>query len=172
MNLVEIHVLDAIRRKHHIPLDKVRTALIFLKRKFPSPHPLAELPFETDGLDLFITKFGQLINVSQDGQLAMQEIMRAHLHRIERDVRGIPIKLFPFTRKRDIDEFPKDPRVIVIDPYMSFGRPSLEGTGIPTAIIAERYKAGESINDLAQDYGLKPLQIEEVIRCELWPEAA
>ena len=61
---------------------------------------------------------------------------------------------------------------MVIDPRVSFGRPSIIGTGIPTSIIAERYKAGESVEDLADDYGLQPLQIQEAIRSELTVEAA
>jgi uncharacterized protein (DUF433 family) len=48
----------------------------------------------------------------------------------------------------------------------------LAGTGIPTAIVAERYKAGESIDELAEDYGRSRKEIEEAIRCELWLEAA
>jgi hypothetical protein len=51
MNLVEVHVLDAIRRKHNIPLEKVRTAVRYLSKEFPSKHPLADQEFETDGLD-------------------------------------------------------------------------------------------------------------------------
>ena len=91
MNLVEIHVLDAIRRKHDIPLEKVRTAMNYLSKQFPSRHPLADQEFVTDGLNLFIKKFSQLINISQEGQLAIQEILQAHLHRIERDLKGIPV---------------------------------------------------------------------------------
>jgi uncharacterized protein (DUF433 family) len=169
MNLVEIHVLDAIRRKHDIPLEKVRTAVTYLSKQFPSRHPLADQEFVTDGLNLFIEKFSQLINISQEGQLAIQEILQAHLHRIERDLKGIPVRLYPFTRKRDLHE---EPRAVVIDPQVSFGRPVLAGTGIPTAVIAERYKAGESVDDLADDYGRRRLEIEEAIRCELSVEAA
>jgi uncharacterized protein (DUF433 family) len=76
--------------------------------------------------------------------------------------------LYPFTRKRQPDE----PKVIVIDPRISFGRPVLTGTGIRTAIVAERYKAGESIEELAKDYSREHLEIEEAIRCELSLEAA
>src|SRR5438105_3493233 len=171
MNLVEIHVLDAIRRKHNIPLGKVRIGVNFLSRQFPSRHPLADQEFATDGLNLFIEKFSQLINVSQEGQLAMQAVLQAHLHRIERDLKGIPVRLYPFTRKRDFQEFQEEPKAVVIDPQVSFGRPVLAGTGIPTAVIAERYKAGESVDDLADDYGRQRLEIEEAIRCELWVEA-
>ena len=172
MNLVEIHVLDAIRRKHNIPLEKVRIAVRYLSRHVLSKHPLADRDFETDGMNLFIQKFGQLINITQDGQLAMREVLQAHLERIERDLAGVPVKLYPFTRKRDLQEFKVEPKAVVIDPQVSFGRPVLAGTGIATAVIAERYKAGESMDDLADDYGLYRLQIEEAIRCELWLEAA
>lgn len=172
MNLVEIHVLDAIRRKHEIPLEKVRAAVRYLSEKFPSDHPLADQEFETDGLSLFIEKFSQLINISQAGQLAMRDVLQAHLQRIERDVAGIPVKLYPFTRKRERAEPKEEPRAIVIDPRVSFGRPVLAGTGIPTAVIAERYKAGESVDELADDYGRPRLEIEEAIRCELSLEAA
>ncbi len=168
MNLIEVHVLDGIRRKHQIPLDKVRVALMYLSKKFPARHLLADAEFETDGLDLFVHKFGQLINVSREGQLAMRELLHVHLKRIERDPSGLPIKLYPFTRKRVSQE----PRAVVIDPHVSFGRPVLAGTGIPTATIAERYKAGESVDDLADDYGRTRLEIEEAIRCELWLEKA
>ena len=172
LNLVEIHVLDAIRRQHNIPLEKVRMAVNYLAKQFPSPHPLADQEFATDGVNLFINKFSQLINISQEGQLAMAEILQAHLHRIERDPRGLPLRLYPFTRKRDSAQLVEEPRAVVIDPHVSFGRPVLVGTGIPTSVIAERYKAGESMDDLADDYGRTRLEIEDAIRCELLVEAA
>jgi uncharacterized protein (DUF433 family) len=168
VNLVEAHVLDAIRRHHQVPLSKMRQAIGYLRRHFSSKHPLAEQRFETDGLDLFIDRFGQLINVTQSGQIALRELLTAYLHRVEHDATGTAVRLYPFTRKRDL----REPKVVVIDPHISYGRPVLVGTGIPTAAIAERYKAGESIDDLAEDYGRSRNEIEEAIRCELWLEAA
>ncbi len=168
LNIVEAHVLDAIRRKHEIPLGKVRRALDYLRRQFPSRHPLADQEFETDGINLFIERYGALINISADGQLALRNLLEAHLRRIERDETGIAIRLFPFTRKRQ----PEEPKLVVIDPFISFGRPVLVGTGIPTAVIAERYKAGESMDELAGDYDRQRVEIEEAIRCELELQAA
>lgn len=168
VNMVEAHVLEAIRRQENIPLHKVRAAVGFLERHYHSRHPLAEHQFETDGLDLFIQKAGLLINLSQAGQFAMREIVAAYLRRIERDVQGLPIRLYPFTRKRE----PEEPRAVVIDPFVSFGRPVLAGTGIATAVLAERFKAGESVEELAKDYGRSALDIQEALRCELPLEAA
>lgn len=129
---------------------------------------MADHHFETDGLDLFIQRAGLLINLSQSGQLAIRDVLRAYLRRIERDPAGVPIRLYPFTRKRQLEE----PRAVVIDPFVSFGRPVLAGTGITTAVVAERFKAGEAVEDLAQDYGRAVLEIQEGIRCELALEAA
>jgi uncharacterized protein (DUF433 family) len=172
VNLVEVHILDAVRRDHRIPLHKVRRAIDYLKESFSSAHPLADHKLETDGLDLFVEKYGQLINISQEGQLAIRKLLEAHLQRLDRDAAGIPLRLYPFTRKRLPAELLEEPKVIVIDPHLSFGRPVLAGTGIPTAVIAERYKAGETIEELADDYGRSYLEIEEAIRCELPSQAA
>ena len=163
VNIVEAHVLDALRRRHRIAMHRVREALTYLEEHFPSSHPLADQKFETNGVDLFLDKYGQLINISQDGQLAMRNVLRVYLSRIERDAAGAAVKLYLFTRSRQADE----PKVVAIDPYVSFGRPVLVGTGIPTSVIAERYKAGESIQALAEDYERPPHDIEEAIRCEL-----
>ena len=168
VNLVEAHVLEGIRRQENIALRKVRTAIDFLERQYHSAHPLVEHKFATDGLDLLHRKGSLLINLSQAGQLAIREVVAAYLRRVERDVKGLPVRLYPFTRKREPDE----PRAIVIDPFVSFGRPVLAGTGVVTAILAERFKAGESVEDLAKDYGRTALDIQEALRCELPLEAA
>jgi uncharacterized protein (DUF433 family) len=42
----------------------------------------------------------------------------------------------------------------------------LAGTGIPTEIIAERFRPGESIDSLAMDFGMKKDRIEQALRWE------
>lgn len=168
-NLVEAHVLSAIRRDHKVPLVKVRAAVEYLRGRYNSPRPLAEQDFETDGVDLFIQQLGQVINVSRGGQRGIADIIRLHLKRIDRNPRGVPIRLYPFTHSR-IEAEPRGP--IVIDPEISFGRPVIDRLGLATATIADRYKAGDSISELADDYGATPTEIEEAIRCELELKAA
>ena len=169
VNLVEAHVSDAHSKTSPgaVGAKSDNQLTIFASISIPSIL-LAEQRFETDGLDLFIDKFDHLINVTQSGQIALRELLKAHLHRVEHDSTGAAVKLYPFTRKRDS----REPKVVVIDPHISYGRPVLVGTGIPTAVVAERYKAGESIDELAEDYGRQRNEIEEAIRCELWLEAA
>jgi uncharacterized protein (DUF433 family) len=166
-NLIEVHVLRAIRQHHKIQLDKVRTALDFIDEQFQVPHPLMSERFRTDGANLFIERYGSLINASERGQIALKDALNAHLKRIEPDDTGLAIKLYPFTRSHEENS----PRLVVIDPRIAFGRLVIAGTGIATSIVTERYQAGDSIDDLADDYDCDRLSIEEAIRCEL-PTAA
>src|SRR5437879_12732072 len=130
-NLVEAHVLAAIRRRHGVKLPKVRNALDYVRRQFKVEHPLINQAFQTDGLDLFVERYGELINASRDGQRAMKEIIGVYLKRIEWDAKGLPINLYPFTRDTQAEASPaSDPRVVVMNPTVSFGRPVIAGTGI------------------------------------------
>lgn len=167
LNLTELHVLAAIRRRHGVRMQSVRRAIQYLADRSrcegKARHPLISRELETDGLDLFIDEYGRLINISREGQTVIREVVRAALRRIERGPEGIPVKLYPFTRKAIEDA----PAMIVIDPRLSAGRPVIAGTGLATQIIAERYKAGESVRELAYDYGREQAEIEEAIRCEV-----
>ncbi|KYC42091.1 hypothetical protein WA1_19010 [Scytonema hofmannii PCC 7110] len=162
-NLIEVHVLRAIRKQHKIDLYKVRSALDFIEEQFQVSHPLAREIFRTDGVDLFIERYGSLINASKSGQEEMRDALNAHLERIEPDDTGLAIKLYPFTRSHEED----NPRIVVIDPRIAFGRLVIAGTGIATDVLTERYEAGDSIDELAYDYQIDRLAIEEAIRYEL-----
>lgn len=167
INLVEVHVLAAVRRQHGVKLPNVRQALDYVRREFQVERPLIDQAFQTDGLDLFVEQYGQMINASRQGQRAMKEIISVYLQRIERDTRGLPIKLYPFTRDTESGAAPKsDPRLVVMSPTVSFGRPVIAGTGIPVSAIYERYRAGDSVTDLSHDFRLETSAIEEAIRCE------
>lgn len=158
-NLVELHVLSAIRREHKVRLKEVRTAVAYLQKEFGSQYPLADQQMVTNGTDLFIERYGTLINASRHGQLAMKEVLEQYLRRIERDAKGIAIRLYPFSGRLDS-------RAVVIDPGVRFGKPCIAGSGIPTALVADRFSAGETIEELARDFGRETIEIEEAIRFE------
>lgn len=163
INLVEAHVLGAIRRTHRVDMPAVRRAVEFVTKQIGSKHPLADHKFETNGVDLFISHLGQFISASEGGQVAARELLAAHLKRIDRDTHGIPIRLYPFIHSASADA----PKNIVIDPFISFGKAVIAGTGVSTQIVAGRFTAGESADELAEDYGCPREKIEEAIRCEL-----
>jgi uncharacterized protein (DUF433 family) len=133
-----------------------------LEQHFNSSHPLVDQEMLTDGTDLFTRRLGSLVNLSQEGQLAIREMLDAHLQRIDRDARGLAIRLYPFTRAGVAD----GPRLVVIDPRLAFGRPVLAGSRIPTTDVFERFKAGDSLDTLVAEYGRPTEEIQEAIRYE------
>jgi uncharacterized protein (DUF433 family) len=164
LNLVEAHVLAAIRREHEVPLPKVRQAVSYVGEKLHVARPLADVTFETDGVNLFVRRLNELLNVTLGGQVASEELLRAHLRRIERDGVGLPIKLFPFTRaEARVDS----PAPVEMDPRIQFGRPVVRGRAVPTQVLAERFKAGDSIALLAEDLEIDSEVVEDALRCEL-----
>jgi uncharacterized protein (DUF433 family) len=174
-NLVEVHVLSGIRRIHNVRFQKVRSALGYLERFSPEQNPLAKVDFWTDTFDLFIKKSGDLICASLDGQQVIQEAVNQYLHRIERDLDLNPLRLYPFSREIKFgfgkkEPRPKDlenkPKSILIDPLVAFGRPTITGTGIPTNVIAGRFRAGENVRILAKDYDIKESQVQEALQYE------
>lgn len=55
---------------------------------------------------------------------------------------------------------------LVVDPRVAFGAPSILGTGVPTQVIGERFTAGETIPEIADDFGVTRDQIEVALALE------
>lgn len=163
MNLIEAHILAGIRRKHGVGLQQIRRALDYLQKRCGVARPLIDQSFHTDGRFLFIKQLERLINASKSGQLAMPDLL-PRLERIDRDPSGLPSKLYPFTRARDASRPTPYPKLVVMNPLVSFGRPSIGG--VATSTVWSRFRAGDSPAHLAEDYGLTLEAIKEAIRCE------
>ena len=164
INLVEFHVLVALRRTHRLPMQKIRAALEWAKGAYVTEHPLAELDLETDGSELFVHELGLSVNASRRGR-ALPEVLSDYLRRIERDPQHIPIRFYPLP-------YETSPKVIVVNPAVAYGRPVIEGTRIMTLTVFERYSGGESLRDIASDYDLEIPVVEEALRCEIEQRAA
>lgn len=165
-NLIEAHILRVIRTIHNISLDKVRRALDYISERFNTNHPLATKQFSTDGVDLFLEEVGHLVNVSRSGQLAMKEILQQLLTRVEWDENNLATRLYP-----ELDHI-NDDKILIIDPHISFGKPSIKGTGVPTRAISQLYDAGDSIEEIAEDYDCKVIDIKQAILFESYRKAS
>lgn len=166
MNLLECHMLSAMRSLYDLRLPRIRRAVAHLNKSSNFRHPLIEQPLYTNRVDILIKEIDKLINLSRDGQLAILGIVDVYLERIEYE-KGI-FKFYPFVRERSSTE----PKLILINPALGFGKPVIAGTGISTAVVAARFNARESVPALAKEYGLEENQIEEAIRWETRAVAA
>ncbi|HEV2852416.1 MAG TPA: DUF433 domain-containing protein [Thermoanaerobaculia bacterium] len=158
-NLIEAHVLHALRVKHGIAMKAVREALDYAQREFHIDRLLVRQELRAAPGELFLSEYGRLLSLSPAGQFAMERVLEAYLERVARDTEGLPFRLYPFTSP----DASKDQRVVAIDPRISFGRPVIARKGISTSILAERLNAGETVRELAYDYDLDEEEVAEAI---------
>ncbi len=111
--------------------------------------------------EVFLDEYGKLIGLSTSGQMAMRRLLEAHLKRVEWDQWQFPVRLYPY-----VSAEPTTERPIAIDPDIAFGRPVVIRAGVSTEAIAGRIDAGETVEALAEDYDLKPEEIEEAVLYE------
>ena len=163
-NLLECHVLNAMRTDYELDLRRVRSALETLSEKFHDvrrKHPLLTQEFRTNGIDLFVEN--GTINISRGGQATLQAVLDVYLERIEWSATDYadlyPLKFYPFVYEKT----PYEPRIVSIAPTIAAGRSVIDGTGISTAVIASRFFARETPEELAAEYELSTSQIYEAI---------
>jgi len=161
-NLVEAHTLRALRKTHALRLNAVRKAVRFVETESGDRHPLASKRFKTDGVSLFVERFGKLINASLQGQLEMREMIEARLKQVEYGRDGRATRLY----------LDGDRKLIVIDPAIGFGRPVIKGTRVPVDMIVSRFDAGEEPGDIAKDYDIGEGEVNQAIRMSVKAHAA
>jgi uncharacterized protein (DUF433 family) len=160
-NLVQAHVVQGIRKHYHIPMHHVRRALTYLHECMGNLDLLASDKFFHDGEHLLLKIQDQLISLSERGQTVSEPILRQYLRRIAYGKDGFARRLYPL---HYTSTGVYEPRHIMIDPTIAFGKPCLGRLGVKTDIVADRFLAGETIEDLTADYGAQPEEIQEAIR--------
>ena len=158
-NLVEAYVLRALRTQHGVSIDAVRKASDFAAKGYSVGRLLLSPKLYTGTGDLFLEKYGQLVNLTKSGQLAMKKILDAHLKRVELDQADLPTRFYPFVTS----DTREDRKIIVIDARRAFGRPIVSRRGVSIAAIVDRIDAGETVEVVARDYGLEREEVEEAI---------
>jgi len=158
LQLIEVAVVAAARNAG-VRLDNIRRTRDYISRQFGSKFPFAEYRFKTDGEGLFIDQVdsnaaeGQetVLRPDRGGQLAWRAII-GRLDEFEYD----EIVHRWHVAGRD--------SAIVIDPRIAFGKPSVGG--IATWVLRGRADAGESVPDIADDFGLAMDDVRAAIEFE------
>lgn len=157
-NLIEAHVLSALRGTHQVRVRDIRTAIRYVERDLGISRLLLNRELKAAGGRLFVERYGQLINVAQSGQLAMRAVLEGYLERVTWEEERLAA-FYPFIGHPGRS----DAKPVLISPDLAFGKPVIARRFIATAVITDRFDAGESIADLAADYDLEAAEIEAAI---------
>ncbi len=150
-------MLLAIRRGYGIPLKRLRDAIDYLKEKGGDLLFLAHSSFKHDRQHLYVKKDKYLVSLSEKGQHVEPEIICEGLKHLMYGEDGYANRFYPPWNRRE-------QKAIFLDPSVSFGRPTLASIHVSVEAVTARFAAGEHIQDLAEDYGTNPEQIENAIR--------
>ncbi len=161
-NLIEAHVLRALRTEHGVSIRAVRQAVAFAERQLKIDRLLLRPELRSEAGRLFLDRYGELINLSASGQLAMRHVLDSHLARVVWDDTRFPVRLHPFVATEPLAHG----TLVAIDPRIAFGRPMLVAHGISTAAIVARIDAGEPPADVARDYAMTPEDVEQAVLYE------
>jgi uncharacterized protein (DUF433 family) len=166
-NLVELYVLEGLRKIHGVHTSKIRTAVNFLLSTERSRHPLADYDIRTEGKNVVFYKRGKPLNASLWGQYEMEDIVGGYFHRIDRDPHGVALRIFPYTKRAQLTNKEQPPQTVEINPAVCFGLPVLKDSRLTTGFLATRFRGGDSVPSIAQSYGRSVAEIEEAIEWEL-----
>jgi len=159
LQLIELAVVS-IFRKLGVSLTSIRKARQYLAQNFNSEYPFAEYKFKTEGfhvlLDLSQFELDEdmkLVVADRGGQLAWEQVMEDRL--LEFDYEYELVLKWHLAGRQSL---------VVIDPRVAFGAPTV--SGLPTWILKGRFNAGESINDIKEDFNISENAIIDGLKFE------
>ena len=165
IGLAEGFVLAAFREAG-VPLQRIRPAISKLQEELGIEHVLASRSLYTDGAEVLYDyaestgdtpegKSARQLVVVRNNQQVFQEVVDAYLRRIDFAPDGWARALhLPHYRTADV----------VIDPERSFGIPIFARGAARVEVVLGRFKAGESIESLSEEFGIPGAELIDALR--------
>ena len=166
LELVEVAIVAEFRR-FGLPLRSIARTRDYMAQNFNSEFPFTEYKFKTDGYHLLmrlrefepILDVERLIVADEGGQLGWASMMEDRLLQFDYE-HDLAISWHLAGRQS----------AVIIDPRIAFGAPVVKG--IPTWVLKGRWKAGESMSDIREDFSLTEEEIRHALLFEKIENAA
>lgn len=160
MQLIEVAAIAALRNAGH-SLREIKDYRDYVAKELKAEFPFAQYKFKTDGQRIAMAYEqiagqkvkGTLIEPGKGGQLGWCVVLDDKLKEFDYS-HGVASRWHVAGKNIPI----------VIDPQIAFGAPVLKG--VPTWVLRERYKAGEGLADIADDFGIKESDVKHALSFE------
>jgi len=163
LQLVEVAFVASMRQLG-VALNRIRVAHEYLSTRFGVEYPFAQLRLKTDGVEVlkdledvegrWVTR---LLVASRCGQVVWAEPIADRIREFDyHDALKLAIRWFPRGRGTPI----------MVDPRVQFGAPVLADSGVPTWVIRERRRAGESLGEIEEGFGVDLVAIRHALEFE------
>lgn len=148
-------------RKLGVPLQRIRRAREYAAQTLHAEYPFAEYRWQTEGLHVMLalkeiegeSSVGRLVVGDAHGQIVWEHLVGERFAQFDYE-NGLAIIWHVAGRQSPV----------VIDPRVSFGAPTV--SGVPTWILKGRYGAGESTEDIQEDFGIEATDVAQGLEFE------
>ena len=165
LQLVEVAFVSFFRQQR-ISMHKIREARRYLSEDLRCDFPFSRFQFKTEGMNILMehhkalgpSNVDQLVVANRRGQLAWADFL------------GNKFMEFEYDYEMALRWHPAGPESqVTIDPRFRFGRPMVQG--LETWAIRGRHEAGESIEEISEDFAVTYQGVIDALRFEGIPEA-
>lgn len=168
LELVEVAFVATMRHLG-LTLQRIRRARQYVAQTFNSEYPFAEYRFKTEGMHLLMElsefetdlKAKGTIVADLGGQLGWEQVMVQRF--LEFDYESV-LSNGHSTNLALRWHVAGPNRPIVIDPRIAFGAPIVRG--VPTWAIRGRYRAGEEILGIKEEFALEEEEVRQALEFE------
>jgi uncharacterized protein (DUF433 family) len=165
IGLAEGLVLAAFRQAH-VPLQQIRPALDFLRAEVGMEHALASQRLYLAGAEL-LWDYAQHDDADPQAARGVRELVsirsgqRVFTEVVDRYLRLISYADDGLVERLQLPGY--DTALVGVDPRLNFGQPYFIHSGVRIENVLSRHRAGEPIEDLADDYGIPADEIADAI---------
>jgi uncharacterized protein (DUF433 family) len=169
IGFAEAYVLSAFRRAG-VPMQRIRPAVEVLSSSIGVEHALASKRLYTDGAEVlhdYVTSERDVdeqdeelggLTVVRTGQRQFAEVVRDYLKRITYGDDGWASQLrLPVYQHAEV----------IVNPRRAFGMPLVVRGGARVEDLVDRFVAGDTLADIADDFGVSGPELEDVVRVAL-----
>lgn len=153
--IVEAYVLRSLRG--YLSMPKIREAAEAVRLAFGDEYGLATQRIATDGVDIFVEYADGDLARARDGQRPIREVITDYLRYIAWESGD----QYPYRLR--LRQYP-DVAPVIIDPRFGWGAPVVAENKVQVDAIVSLWEAGESLETVADEYGLTRDQVEAICR--------
>jgi uncharacterized protein (DUF433 family) len=142
-DLIELSLVVRFRQEG-VPMRTIRATANRAAERFNTNYPFAAQKFRTDGRDLFAEielpdQEGTAYEQYPKGQYVFDHVTPPFFRKLDYEA-GMARCYWPLGKNRPV----------VLDPARAFGHPIDVKSGVPTEVLTEMYRSGQSVEEVAR----------------------
>ena len=150
--LAEGYIVESFRRAG-LPMARIRPAVEVLRQEIGLENALLSEKLRTDGAEILIENGDRDLVVVRNHQGVFRDVVDQYLQSI-------------VYREGFVDflRLPTFERIgVVVDPRRNAGQPTVDRIGVRVEDVVSRVRAGESMTDVADDFGLEAVELRSLL---------